>query len=263
MKTNLILKLAVAFFWAALNVARSAEPQITAKTVALDAAAEYKSTLDQVIRSALEAKGKFTVDPNDIATLRGLEYELLGHARLGALKRADLPALIFAEGKPQVVEEIPGRALELRLLKVGITPWDDGLTSRSFRRLHDDSGGTFTTPVPTNSYPQAGDFQGSYAYGMTLIGKREWADAVKHLHNAAMVGEGTVGGEWEFQVEITRAWAQAMQGDWAGAKATLAAALAREHRCEVPVRGRFLGAVLGIESQHLPPEMQAALPNQN
>jgi hypothetical protein len=82
---------------------------ITAKTVAQDAASEYKSTLDQVIRAAIDAKGKFTLDPNTIATLRALEYELLGHARLGALKKAELPALIFAEGKPRLVEEILGR----------------------------------------------------------------------------------------------------------------------------------------------------------
>lgn len=261
MKTNLVLNLVVAFTCAALNAAQPAEPPITAKTVALDAAAEYKSALDQVIRSALEAKGKLAVDPDTIATLRALEYELLGHARLGALKRADLPALIFAEGKPQVVEEIPGRALELRLLKVNVNPWDDGLTNKTFRV--NGPGRTFTTPVPTNSYPQPGDFQGSYAYGMIQIGKREWSDAIKHLHNAATLPDGTVGGEWEFQIETTRAWAQVMQGDCAGAKATLAAALAAEHRCEVPVRGRFLCVVLGIESQHLPPEVQTALPNQN
>jgi hypothetical protein len=263
MKTNLIIKLAIAITWAALATARSAEPQITAKTVAQDAANEYKSALDRVIRAFVDAKGKFTLDPNDVATLRGLEYELMGDLRLGALKRADLPVLIFAEGKPQVIEEIPGRALELRLLKLNVNPWDDGLANKVFRYSVDDSDRTFTTPVPTNSYPEVGDFEASYAYAMTLIGKREWAEAVKHLREAAAVPEGTSGGEWEFQIDITRAWAEAMLGDFAKAKTTLTAALAREHRCEVPTRGRFLCAVLGIEDQHLPPEVQAALPNQN
>ena len=82
MKTNLIIKLAIAITWAALATARSAEPQITAKTVAQDAANEYKSALDRVIRAFVDAKGKFTLDPNDVATLRGLEYELMGDLRL-------------------------------------------------------------------------------------------------------------------------------------------------------------------------------------
>jgi hypothetical protein len=52
-----------------------------------------------------------------------------------------------------------------------------------------------------------------------------------------------------------------MAGDFAKAKATLEQALAREHQCEVPVRGRFLSRILGIEGQHLAPEVAAALPN--
>ena len=139
----------------------------------------------------------------------------MGHARLGALKRADLPALVFAEGKPQTVEEIPGRALELRLVKLNVNPWQDGLTNKTFRLP--DSDRTFTTPTPTNRYPEVGDFEASYAYAMALAAKREWADALKHLQQAAAVPQGTAEGEWEFQIEVTRAWAQTMLGDFAGA----------------------------------------------
>jgi len=263
MKPNLIMKLTLAITLAALVTAQAGEPQITAQTVAQDAAAEYKTALDQVIRAAVETKDKFTIDPNDVARLRGLEYELLGHARLGALKKADLPALVFAEGKPQTIEEIPGRALELRLLKLNVNPWEDGLTNKAFRHSIDDDERTFIKPSPTNRYPEPSDFQASYAYGMGLIARREWTDAVKHLTDAAAVPGGTVGGEWEFQILVTRAWAEAMAGDFAKAKATLADVLAREHQCEVPIRGRFLSRLLGMEGQHLPPAVQAALPNEN
>jgi hypothetical protein len=217
-----------------------------------------------MIRDATEATGKFTMAADDAASLRGLEYELLGHARLGVLKKAELPVLVFAEGKPQTVEEIPGRALELRLLRLKVNPWDDGLSNKVFQ-YHPETGYgepiSFSQPCPTNRYPEAGNFQASYAYAMALIGRREWADAVKHLTDAAAVPDGTVGGEWEFQILITRAWTEAMVGDFARAKTTLEGALAREHQCEVPIRGRFLSRVLGIEGQHLTPEVAAALPN--
>lgn len=263
MKTNFLMKLTIVVLLLGVVSAWAGEPQITAKTVAQDAVTEYKAALDQVIRDAVEAKGKFTMSPDDTATLRGLEYELLGHARLGALKKADLPALVFAEGKPQTVEEIPGRALELRLLRLKVNPWDDGLTNKVFE-YYPETGYvkpvSFSQPCPTNRYPQLHDFEGSYAYGMALIGRREWADAAKHLTDATAVPGGTAGGEWEFQILVTRAWAEAMTGDFAKAKTTLESALAREHQCEVPVRGRFLSRILGIEGQHLTPEVAAALP---
>lgn len=264
MKMNLVTKLILTMLLLFVVTAWAGEPQITAQSVAQDAVAEYTAALDQVIRSAVQAKGKFTLAPDEAANLRSLEYELLGHARLGVLKKADLPALVFAQGRPQTVEEIPGRALELRLLRLKVNPWDDGLTNKVFDYYPENGYGkpvSFSQPCPTNRYPQLHDFEGSYAYGMALIGRREWADAAKHLTDAVAVPSGTAGGEWEFEILVTRAWAEAMTGDFASAKATLESALAREHQCEVPVRGRFLSRILGIEGQHLTPELAAALPN--
>ncbi len=265
MKTNFLMKLTIAIFLFGLTAAWAGEAQITAQTVAQDAVAEYKAALDQVIRNAAEAKGKFTLAPDEATSLRSSEYELLGHARLGALKKAELPVLVFAEGKPQTVEEIPGRALELRLLRLRVNPWEDGLTNKAFQYYHETGYGeavSFSRSCPTNRYPELGNFQASYAYAMALIGRREWTDAAKHLTDAIAVPGGTAGGEWEFQILITRAWTEAMAGDFAKAKATLEEALAREHQCEVPVRGRFLSRILGIEGQHLTPEVAAALPNE-
>jgi hypothetical protein len=248
---------------AALPFAYAAEPEITAQSVAQDAAKEYKALVDQVIRSAVEATDKFSIDPNDLARARALEYELLGHTRLGVFKRAELPALVFAEGKPQTVEEIPGRALELRLLKLGVNPWDDGLSNKVFQYYSSEGYGKpipFNWPGLSNKFPARGDFQASYSYGMALIGKRQWADAAKHLTDALAVPGGSTEGEWEFEVLVSRAWAEAMSGSFSKAKATLAEALSREHQCEVPVRARFLARVLGIAGQQLTPEVAAALP---
>jgi hypothetical protein len=265
MKTNFLMKLTITILLFGLTTAWAGEAQITAQSVAQDAVAEYKAALDQVIRNAAEAKGKFTPAADEAASLRSLEYELLGHARLGALKRAELPALVFAEGKPQTVEEIPGRALELRLLRLRVNPWEDGLTNKAFQYYPEAGYGetdSFSRPCPTNRYPELGNFQASYAYAMALIARREWADASKQLTDATAVPGGTAGGEWEFQILITRAWAEAMAGDFAKAKATLEEALARDRQCEMPVRGRFLSRLLGIEGQHLMPEVAAALPNE-
>jgi len=169
---------------------------------------------------------------------------------------------VFGDGKPQAIEEIPGRALELRLLKLGVDPWDDCLTNKTFHRsLNFEEEFAFIKPTPTNNYPQPGNFQGSYAYAMSLIAKREWADAARHLVDAAAVPEGTAEGVWEFQIQITLAWTLAMTGDFPKAKTTMEAALAKEHQCEVPIRARFLSRLLGNADHHLSPEFQAALPN--
>src|ERR1035441_9690226 len=140
MRTNFLMKLTIAILLLDLVTTWAGEPQITARAVAQDAVAEYKTALDQVIRNAAEAKGTFALDPNEAATIRGLEYEILGHARLGALKKADLPTLVFAEGKPQTVEEIPGRALELRLLRLKVSPWEDDLINKVFQYSESDYG---------------------------------------------------------------------------------------------------------------------------
>ena len=264
MKTNFLMKLTLTpLMLLGLTSAWAGEAQITAQSVAQDAVAEYKATVDQVIRNAAETKDKFSLAPDEATSLRSLEYELLGHARLGVLKKSELPPLVFAQGKPQTVEEIPGRALELRLLQLKVNPWEDGLSNKVFRYYPETGYGKpipFNTPTPTNRYPEAGNFQASYAYAMGLIGRREWADAAKHLTDAAAVPGGTAGGEWEFEILVTRAWAEAMAGNFAKAKATLQEALGRDHQCEVPIRGRFLSRTLGMEGQHLAPELAAALP---
>ena len=69
MKSNLLFKFTLALSLTALTNVLRTEPLITAKTVALEAAGEYKSAVDQVLCSAKEAKGKITLDPNLIATI--------------------------------------------------------------------------------------------------------------------------------------------------------------------------------------------------
>ena len=266
MKQEPFVKLALAMTITLIAVAdvRSDAAQLTAKSVAQDTVVEYKINLDQVIRAAVAANGQFKIDPNDVATVRGLEYEILANARLGVLKRAELPALLFAEGKPQAVEEIPGRILEMRLLKLNVSPWEDGLTNKAFRYLMNEEEYVFTKPTATNTYPpQLDDFQASYAYAMALIAQREWVDAARHLSNAATVPDGTTDGVWEFQIQVTRSWALFMAGEVSKAKTILDAALATPHQCEVPVRARYLARILGSNDQHLPPEIQAALPSEN
>jgi hypothetical protein len=198
-----------------------------------------------------------------VVQIRRGEYELLGHERNLALKPSELPALVFTEGRPRTLAEIPGRTLELRLAKIGVNPWDDGLTNKTFQYYGDSGNGrpvAFTTPAPTNAYPASGDFQAAYAYAMALIARREFADADKHLANAAAVPAGTAGGEWEFEIAVTRAWAQALGGDFAKAKATLQQALGVEHECEEPPRARFLEHLFGIGEPAISPELQATLP---
>jgi hypothetical protein len=261
MKKFLLLLIVAAAFGG--MAARADEPEITGHSVALDAVHEYRDNVDQLIHAAVQSKGKFSVDPNVLTTTRALEYELLGHVRLGVLKRSELPVLVFAQGKPQSIEEIPGRVLELRLLKLNINPWQDGLSNRVFEYTPDPGYESipFKCPCPTHKYPRAGDFRAAYGYGMALIGKREWHEAARHLAEAAKVPGGTLGGVWEFQIEITRAWAEVMCGNFTKARAVLSSALAREHQCEVPIRARFLASVLGIGDQHLPSDVAAALPN--
>ena len=259
-----IYTLVCTVMWAGLSSTLADEPVATANSVASDTAKQYKATLDQVITAAIE-NGASAIQASDVATLRSLEYELLGYARLGAIKRTQLPALVFGEGKPPVKDQIPGRAIELRLIKLGVNPWDDGMTNKTFEfhpGAHDGEADTvtFAVPAPTNTYPALNDFQAEYAYGMDLIHRREWADAAKHLEAAVAVPGGTTTGEWEFEAGVSQAWAQTMNGDFPGAKATLQSALARPHRCEVPPRGRFLSRLLGIENDYLAPEIQAALP---
>jgi hypothetical protein len=250
--------------WAGLSLTLADEPVATANSVALDTVKQYKAALDQVITAAIE-NGTSAIQAGDVATLRAMEYELLGYARLGAIKRAQLPALVFGEGNPPVKDQIPGRAIELRLIKLAVNPWNDGMTNRTFEfhaEAHDGEGDsvTFVVPVPTNTYPTLNDFQAEYAYGMDLIRRREWVDAAKHLEAAAVVPGGTTTGEWEFEVSVSAAWAKILNGDFPGAKATLQNALARPHRCEVQPRGRFLVRLLGIENDYLTPEVEAALP---
>ncbi len=246
------------------GAALAEEPLATANSAALDAVKEYKTQLDQMIIAAID-NGPGAIQANDVAMVRALEYELLADSRLHVIKRADLPAMVFAQGPPPELRQLPGRALELRLLKVGISPFQDGLTNKTFdyRSKVDVEGGTiaFSVPVTTNTYPRSGDFVGEYAYATSLIARREWADATSHLTAAAAVPGGTATGEWEFEIMISKAWALVMSGDFAAAKITLQGALARPHECEVPPRGRFLERLFGGEEKYLTPELQAALPD--
>ncbi len=261
MKTSNVICMAL---FAAIAGASADEPLATANSAALDATREYKAVLDQMIIAAID-NGPSAIQANDVALSRSLEYELLADSRLHIIKRADLPAMVFAQGPPQELRQLPGRALEVRLLKVSVNPFQDGLTNKAFeyRSEGDGEGGstTFQAPAATNAYPKSGDFAAQYAYSMDLIRRREWADAAKHLSDAATVPGGTTTGEWEFQILISEAWAQVMNGDFAIAKTTLQSALARPHECEVPTRGRFLERLLCMEGQHLAPEVEAALPD--
>jgi hypothetical protein len=250
--------------FAAMAAALADEPLATANSAALDAAKEYRALLDQMIITAI-ASGPGAIQANDVAMGRALEYELLADNRLHVIRRSDLPAMVFAEGPPPELRQLPGRALELRLLKVGVNPFQDGMATKSFdcRSEKDAEGGTiaFLVPTATNTYPKSGDFVGEYAYATSLINRREWADAARHLAAAAAVQGGTTTGEWEFQILITEAWAQVMNGDFPAAKTTLQTAFARPHECEVPPRCRFLERLFGGEGLYLAPEIQAALPD--
>jgi hypothetical protein len=238
------------------------EPLVTANSAAHDAIHEYNSTIDQMIVGAID-NGPGAIQANNVAMARALEYEILADARLHVIKGSELPALVFAQGPPIELRNLPGRVLELRLLRAGINPLQDGLTNKGIQYRIDASADSglvgFDVPVATNTFPKIVDFVAEYAYASYLIGRREWADAIRHLDAAANVPGGTTTGVWEFEIRITKSWAQAMNGDFSAARTTLRTALAEPHECEVSPRARVLERLFGGEMP-LAPEVQAALP---
>lgn len=254
MNSNLLL-LALALSTSALC---AGEPALSAKTAALELAADYTVAADQLVLKGLDQE-KATLDAGEVIALRTMEYDLLSFRRLGLLAPTNLPTLVFAGAKPRRAEEVVGALFEARLKRVGVDIWADGLEGVTFTLQGDDAFFVGPTNINTN-FPARGDSLGAAAYARSLIKRREFADAIPHLAAAAELPGSTETQRWELELDITRAWALLMCGRMAEAKVATKTALAREARHELPPRARALAHLFQLSDLNLAPNVQATLP---